>query len=122
MSPERSRWMEAMVEEVESLHKNKTWELVELPKGKKTIALRDPKKELGKSRVNNKLYVRRMVESSAQTSFSPRMHHGKKVHQYSCPGKSYHCTFSFRFCARELKFPRSLPVLFKSHDQKGENP
>ncbi len=38
-SPERSRWMEAMVEEVESLHKNKTWELVELPKGKKTIAL-----------------------------------------------------------------------------------
>lgn len=42
--------MEAMVEEVESLHKNKTWELVELPKGKKTIALWDQKKELGKSK------------------------------------------------------------------------
>ena len=26
-----------MVEEMESLHKNQTWELVELPTGKKTI-------------------------------------------------------------------------------------
>ena len=29
--------MEAMVEEMESLSKNKTWELLELPKGKKPI-------------------------------------------------------------------------------------
>uniref|UniRef100_A0A2N9H0H2 Integrase catalytic domain-containing protein n=1 Tax=Fagus sylvatica TaxID=28930 RepID=A0A2N9H0H2_FAGSY len=31
------KWMEAMVEENESLSKNKTWELTELPKGKKPI-------------------------------------------------------------------------------------
>jgi hypothetical protein len=29
--------MEAMVEEMEFLSKNKTWELIELPKGKKPI-------------------------------------------------------------------------------------
>ena len=34
---ERDKWMEAMVEEMESLNKNKTWELSELPKGKKLI-------------------------------------------------------------------------------------
>ena len=33
----RNKWMEAMVEEMESLNKNKTWELSELPKGKKPI-------------------------------------------------------------------------------------
>uniref|UniRef100_A0A2N9EER7 CCHC-type domain-containing protein n=1 Tax=Fagus sylvatica TaxID=28930 RepID=A0A2N9EER7_FAGSY len=33
----RIKWMEAMVEENESLSKNKTWELTELPKGKKPI-------------------------------------------------------------------------------------
>ncbi|KAG8483097.1 hypothetical protein CXB51_022015 [Gossypium anomalum] len=31
------KWMFAMQEEMESLHKNKTWDLVKLPKGKKTI-------------------------------------------------------------------------------------
>ncbi len=36
-SQEKSKWMQAMVEEMESLHKNKTWELVELPKGKRAI-------------------------------------------------------------------------------------
>ncbi|KAG8486697.1 hypothetical protein CXB51_020179 [Gossypium anomalum] len=30
------KWMFAMQEEMESLHKNKTWDLVKLPKGKKT--------------------------------------------------------------------------------------
>lgn len=34
---EKSRWMEAMIEEIELLHKNKTWELLELPKGKRAI-------------------------------------------------------------------------------------
>ena len=29
--------MGAMVEEMESLHKNQTWDLVELPKGKRAI-------------------------------------------------------------------------------------
>ncbi|KAG8474901.1 hypothetical protein CXB51_031552 [Gossypium anomalum] len=31
------KWMFAMQEKMESLHKNKTWELVKLPKGKKTV-------------------------------------------------------------------------------------
>ena len=33
--------------------------------------------------MSNKLYVKRMVETSAQTSFSPRMHHGKIARRYS---------------------------------------
>uniref|UniRef100_A0A2N9HBW1 Integrase catalytic domain-containing protein n=1 Tax=Fagus sylvatica TaxID=28930 RepID=A0A2N9HBW1_FAGSY len=36
-SSEKDKWIEAMVEENESLSKNKTWELTELPKGKKPI-------------------------------------------------------------------------------------
>ena len=32
-----NEWMEAMEEEHESILKNKTWELVELPEGKQTI-------------------------------------------------------------------------------------
>ena len=31
------KWMIAMQEEMESLHKNVTWDLVRLPKGKKAI-------------------------------------------------------------------------------------
>ncbi|KAG8491586.1 hypothetical protein CXB51_014658 [Gossypium anomalum] len=31
------KWMFAMQEEMKSLHKNKTWDLVKLPKGKKTV-------------------------------------------------------------------------------------
>ena len=31
------KWLVAMLEEMESLQKNKTWELVKLPKGKKAI-------------------------------------------------------------------------------------
>ncbi|KAK8936753.1 hypothetical protein KSP39_PZI011993 [Platanthera zijinensis] len=37
-SNESSQWMAAMEEEIESLHKNKTWELVYLPKGAKAIS------------------------------------------------------------------------------------
>ena len=33
-SSEKEGWMEAMVEELESLKKNNTWELMQLPKGK----------------------------------------------------------------------------------------
>ncbi|WJZ81428.1 hypothetical protein VitviT2T_001271 [Vitis vinifera] len=36
-SQEKSRWMGVMVEEIQSLHKNQTWNLVELPKGKRAI-------------------------------------------------------------------------------------
>ncbi|KAL4312354.1 hypothetical protein GQ457_01G013740 [Hibiscus cannabinus] len=34
---EKGKWMAAMVEEMESLRKNQTWELVRLPEGKKAI-------------------------------------------------------------------------------------
>lgn len=36
-SPDVSQWMETMQEEIEALHKNKTWELVPLPQGRKAI-------------------------------------------------------------------------------------
>jgi hypothetical protein len=36
-SSKNDKWMEAMVEEIEFLSKNKTWELTKLPKGKKPI-------------------------------------------------------------------------------------
>ena len=32
-----SLWMTALQEEIEALHKNKTWELVVLPEGQKSI-------------------------------------------------------------------------------------
>ena len=34
---ESKMWKDAMEEEISSLYKNDTWELTELPKGKKTI-------------------------------------------------------------------------------------
>ncbi|RVX07400.1 Retrovirus-related Pol polyprotein from transposon TNT 1-94 [Vitis vinifera] len=34
---EKSRWMGAMMEEIQSLHKNQTWDLVELPERNKAI-------------------------------------------------------------------------------------
>ena len=34
---EKSRWMGTIVEEIHSLHKNQTWELVELLEGKSAI-------------------------------------------------------------------------------------
>ena len=36
-SEEENKWHDAMDDEMLSLHKNKTWELVELPKGRKAI-------------------------------------------------------------------------------------
>jgi hypothetical protein len=37
-SSEKNKWVEAMVEEMKSLIKNKNWELIELPKLKKHIS------------------------------------------------------------------------------------
>ena len=37
-SQEVSLWMAAMQEEIETLHKNKTWDLVPLPQGRKAIS------------------------------------------------------------------------------------
>jgi hypothetical protein len=36
-SQEKSKWTGAMAEEIESLHKNQTWDLVELPERKRKI-------------------------------------------------------------------------------------
>ena len=36
-NPDGVKWKQAMNEEMQSLHKNRTWELVKLPKGKKAI-------------------------------------------------------------------------------------
>ena len=36
-SSESELWRNALVEKIESLHVNDTWELAELPKGKKAI-------------------------------------------------------------------------------------
>ena len=37
LNEDKDRWMGAMVEEMESLHKNQTWELAQLLEGKKAI-------------------------------------------------------------------------------------
>ena len=37
LNEEKDRWMGAMIEEMESLHKNQTWELAQLLEGKKAI-------------------------------------------------------------------------------------
>lgn len=34
---EREKWLTIMHEEIDSLHKNKTWVLVQIPKGKKLV-------------------------------------------------------------------------------------
>ena len=36
-SPKRNEWLKAMKEELESMKTNKVWDLVELPKERKTI-------------------------------------------------------------------------------------
>jgi len=37
LSSESELWRKSMMDEIESLHVNDTWELTELPKGKKAI-------------------------------------------------------------------------------------
>ncbi|KAG8503402.1 hypothetical protein CXB51_001378 [Gossypium anomalum] len=56
------KWMFAMQEEMESLHKNKTWDLVKLPKGKKTVRCKCVfKKKEGTPRVEKPRYKTRLV-------------------------------------------------------------
>lgn len=55
---------------------------------------------------SNKLYVKRMVETSAQTSFSPRMHHGKISRRYS--DAAYPTT---KIRANGVGFWKSLPKI-----------
>ena len=37
LNKDKDRWMGVMVEEMKSLHKNQTWDLAQLPEGKKAI-------------------------------------------------------------------------------------
>ncbi|KAG8475586.1 hypothetical protein CXB51_032459 [Gossypium anomalum] len=56
------KWMFAMQEEMESLHKNKTWDLVKLPKGKKTVRCKWVfKKKEGTPGVEEPRYKARLV-------------------------------------------------------------
>ncbi|KAG8472010.1 hypothetical protein CXB51_036502 [Gossypium anomalum] len=56
------KWMFAMQEEMESLHKSKTWDLVKLPKGKKTVRCKWAfKKKEGTSGVEEPRYKARLV-------------------------------------------------------------
>ena len=56
------KWMIAMQEEMESLHKNMTWDLVRLPKGKKAIRCKWVfKKKKGTPGVENARYKARLV-------------------------------------------------------------
>ncbi|KAG8478019.1 hypothetical protein CXB51_027833 [Gossypium anomalum] len=56
------KWMFAMQEEMESLHKNRTWDLVKLPKGKKTVSCKWVfKKKEGTLGVEEPRYKARLV-------------------------------------------------------------
>ena len=57
-----SKWMISMQEEMESLHKNGTWDLVRLPKGKKAIRCKWVfKKKEGTPGVENARYKVKLV-------------------------------------------------------------
>ncbi|KAG8474939.1 hypothetical protein CXB51_031653 [Gossypium anomalum] len=61
-SEDSEKWMFAMQEEMESLHKNKTWDLMKLPKGKKTVRCKWVfKKKEGTPRVEEPRYKVRLV-------------------------------------------------------------
>lgn len=61
-SEESKHWVSAMAEELESLHKNKTWDLVQLPKGKTTIGCKWVyKKKEGIDEFENVRYKARLV-------------------------------------------------------------
>ncbi|KAG8499283.1 hypothetical protein CXB51_005781 [Gossypium anomalum] len=78
------KWIFAMQEEMESLHKNKTWDLVKLPKGKKTAhCKRVFKKKEGTLGVEEPKYKARLVAKGYSQipgvdftdAFSPVMKH-----------------------------------------------
>ncbi|KAE8712603.1 hypothetical protein F3Y22_tig00110239pilonHSYRG00004 [Hibiscus syriacus] len=92
-SQENDKWMAAMVEEMESLNHNRTWELVRLPEGKKPIgckwvykkkpALTEKEGEKFKARLVAK---ERFAMSSAKLVSTPLTNHFK-LSSEQCPKK-----------------------------------
>src|SRR3954464_420669 len=88
-SQEREKWMGAMVEEMEALHKNQTWDLVELPKGKRAIgckwvyrkkeAVAEKKGEKFKARLVAKGYSQRQGHDYDELSASVVRHTSIRV-------------------------------------------
>lgn len=83
-SVESAKWKEAMDEEMKSLHKNQTWDLVQLPKGKKTIGCKwvYAKKEGNPGKDNIRFKARLVAKGYAQKEgidynevFSPVVKH-----------------------------------------------
>ena len=63
LNEEKDRWMGTLVEEIESLHKNQTWELAQLPEGKKAIGCKwVNKKKPAVSEKEGKKFKARLVE------------------------------------------------------------
>jgi hypothetical protein len=64
-SQEKSKWMGAMAEEMESLHKNQTWDLMELPERKRKIWYKwvFKKKEAVSKKGGEKFKARLIVKS-----------------------------------------------------------
>ena len=67
-SQEKIKWMGVMAEEIESLHKNQTWDLVELPERKRKIGCKWvlKKKEAISEKMGEKFKARLVAKGYSQ--------------------------------------------------------